>query len=698
MEQSELQPGDLLRVVLRRIWVVVLFFVVVVSVVAVGTFRAVPIYKSTAVLIIERPTSPNVGVEELLGSMSYFDSKKYYQTQYSLITGRSILSDLMGSIPFHAWPEFEGMADGEILSALEDSIEVEPRDASFLVDVSMTGRDPHEITRAVNRLVKIYMDHNNETTRQSIASGTNFLESEIPELQTKLETSFKNLTEFQENNNVLSDEENKGIILDEIKALRASLIQLEDRQDELHGRFESLMEAKQGGASPEVLAMILADVGVSRQVEKLREEKRLLEQDAMVIGARPSYVTSELASLHEQISGKDLAIGAEVEMAFRKLETELEETRRLVKVRKAREGQLYEASQILYRTLNEFKRLQDIYQRNYDLFDQFIQRHNELAAAKNAQPNNIRVEFPAEATMAPVRPRKALNLALAIVVGLLGGLLLAFFFEYLDDTIKGRDDVSRYLHLPPIGFVPAISNGRRVETGNRDLITFNSPQSIVSEAYRAIRTGIAFSGAGDERQVILITSASPREGKTTTAINIAVAMAQSGQKTLLVDTDLRRPRIHHTFELENSRGLTSVFINDFRLEEVIMPTEVENLYVLPCGPIPPNPSEILGSARMTEILDQLRSMFDRVVMDSPPTVAVTDASILGRLADSTIMVVSAHSTRKKVASQGKENLMNLGVNLSGVILNNMKSGRQGYSYSGYYYYGEYGSDAKDDAD
>jgi capsular exopolysaccharide synthesis family protein len=695
MEQgSDLHLGELLRIVQRRIWVVVLFFVVVVSVVAIGTFRATPVYEAVARLVIERPSTPSLPVEELLGNISTFDAKKYYQTQYSLLRGKRMLRDLMSSIPFSSWPEYEGLKDEDILSLLEDRIQVEPQEDSFLVDVKLVGQAPEAITQAVNRLVKIYMDRNDEATRETIATGATFLEREIPQLQEKLEESFRKLSSFQENNNVLSDEESKGLIIEEIKGLRASVAALEERLEELEGRNLSLGRAREG-SSPEVMAMILGDKNVQDQIDQLRQEKRALEQQASLLSSRPSYVRGELEALLAQVRSKDVAMKEEIRMALLKLETELEETRRLYASRKEREGHLFQESQRLYRTLNEFKRLQDVYQRNYVLFDQFIQRHNELAAARNARPNNIRVEFPAEVPTRPVRPRKALNLALALVVGLIGGLLLAFFFEILDDTIKGREDVRRILRLPPLGFVPAIEGGRRAESGIRDLITYKSPQSVVSEAYRSIRTGIAFSGAGNDRQVVLITSASPREGKTTTAINVAVAMAQSGQKTLLIDTDLRRPRIHQTFQFENSRGLTSVFINDFRIEEVIMPTEVENLYVLPSGPIPPNPSELLGSPRMAEILTQLRSMFGKIVLDSPPTVAVTDASILGQLADSTILVVSAHTTRKKIASQGKENLQSLGVNLSGVILNNMKSRRQGYYYSGYYY-NHYGADRGDD--
>jgi capsular exopolysaccharide synthesis family protein len=226
--------------------------------------------------------------------------------------------------------------------------------------------------------------------------------------------------------------------------------------------------------------------------------------------------------------------------------------------------------------------------------------------------------------------------------------------------------------------------------GKKDLYAYNQPKSTISEAFRGIRTALSYSSQKKVNRVYLVTSAGPKEGKTTITINVATVMAYSGTRTVLIDSDLRKPRIHKSFDLNNSRGLTNLIIGDATVDDVVQPTNVENLYVLPSGPIPPNPSELLGRERMTEILDELRTRFDRVLLDTPPIGAVTDAAVLGRIVDSVILVVHAGKTRKKLIERGLEQLSQIDVDVSGIVLNNLRIGRKRY-YPGYYHYYYYSS-------
>ncbi|MBI1852919.1 MAG: polysaccharide biosynthesis tyrosine autokinase [Planctomycetes bacterium] len=692
MESHELHLADAFRILMRRSWVVLLFFAVVVSVVAIGTFRATPVYRSTARLVIERPRETYLPIQEASSAVSYFDAEKFYNTQYGLLTSRRVLKKLADLYDFKTWPEFQGLDDDEILTKLERTIDVEPEKESFLVDVSFSGYDPKRTTDVVNSLVAIYLDVTSEVTEGAVASGEKLIAEKLPELQASLDRSLKDLQDFQENNNVISYEESKTINLDEIKRLRGSVQELEAKLDELKSKKATLEQARTDGKSLEVQFLIIDNAPVRETVEKIKEEKRALDREYSNLLARGSYKKADVEALENQVHAKEDLIRSHIELALLTFDNTYAQTERLVAERSARWEKLNAESQELYKKLTEYERMRNLYNHNKDLFDKVYQRYNELLVlkSKNTQPNNVRIEYSAEVPQRPERPKKALNLALAVLVGLLGGVGLAFFFEYIDDTIKSREDVDRYLRLPPLGFVPSMGNARKGPSGTRDLVTQTDPKSIASEAYRGIRTGLAFGTPGEGKKTILVTSSSPREGKTTTAINIAVTMAQSGQKTLLIDSDLRRPRIHKTFGLDNAVGLTSLFIGDSPLEQVIRPTDVENLFVLSSGPIPPNPSEILGSDMMRDVLASCRGAFDKIVLDSPPIIAVTDACILARMADATLLVVSAHNTRKKIAAQGLDLLRNLGVNITGVVVNNMKTGKRGYYYSNYYYQYEYG--------
>lgn len=700
--ETETHLMDYVRTVMRRIWVVVLFFVTVVGVVAIGTFKATPVYRATARLVIERPTASRLPIQEALSAMSVLETEKFYRTQYGLIESPKILRELCAIFDFRSSPEYADLSDEDLLAALADNVDVEPQEQSFLVDVSFQGHDPETVTEVLNQLVRIYIDHNDMAAERSIETGEKFVSEKLPELKDRLAESFRELTDFQTAHNVISDEENKEILRGEIRSLSESIASIQAELDLKRSRKSVMEEAKARGESIEAQFRMLGDSAAEEWIARSKEEKRKLEQDLAGVLIKASYVKSEVEGLKAQIRVKDEAIEEQMKLSIANFESDLRRTEILLESRRVSEAALLAKTQGIYRTLAEFRRLQDAYKLNYDLLDTFTKRHNELVASRNASTEGIRVECPAEPPERPVKPRKALNLLLASLVGLFGGIGLAFFFDYLDDTIKGREDIARYLGAPALGYIPAMPAARRGENPDRDLVTHLNPKSSISEAYRSVRTGLAFSRPADEHTVILVTSACPREGKTTTAINIAIAIAQSGQRVLLADTDLRRPRVHKTFGLDNSRGITTLFLKDVPVEEVVMATDVENLFVLPSGPIPPNPSELLGSPRMRQILDALRERFDKIVLDSPPTVAVTDASILGKIADTTLMVVNAHGTRKKVAAQGRENLATVGVSLTGVILNNMRAGRHGYYYyGGYSTYGYYPSEdvaPRDDAE
>ena len=317
---------------------------------------------------------------------------------------------------------------------------------------------------------------------------------------------------------------------------------------------------------------------------------------------------------------------------------------------------------------------------------------NQCAWPKPKSTSDVVLVEPASPPSNPIRPKVMQNTLLAAVVGGMLAVGLIFLIDALDNTIKGPDDVKRHLGLPVLGMI-AHTDGKE----KQGLVTISQPRSPVSEAYRALRTNIQFASVDFPIQTLLITSISPSDGKTTVSTNLSVALAQGGRNVILIDGDLRKPQIHRRMGLPNRKGLTSLFVQpDVRLDGSVQKSEVNNLYIMTTGSLPPNPSELLASDKMDHILDQLKNHADIVVIDTPPVMAVTDAVVLAKRADGLLLVIKPGVTKLAAAQQTIAQLRRLNVNILGVVLNDIPTNRSRYAYyyhsNGYYsyqnYYGE----------
>ncbi len=297
--------------------------------------------------------------------------------------------------------------------------------------------------------------------------------------------------------------------------------------------------------------------------------------------------------------------------------------------------------------------------------------------------NTLSVVEPAAIPSFPVGSSKMRTVLLAAAVGLVLALGTAVLLEYLDDTVKTPADVEKIMHLTTLAGVSRIPGDRYREK----LITVKHPRSPISEAYRVLRTNLQFSSLDRPLRTLVVTSPNPVEGKSTTVANLGVVMAQAGKSVILVDADLRRPVLHRVFQVENDRGLTDALLSEEpSLDGHLQPTGVENLRLLNTGPLPPNPSELLGSQRMARLIEQLKEEADVILFDSPPSLAVTDASVLATQTDGVLLVADAGRTRRNLAKESAERFQQVGANLLGVVLNRLKPGRGGYYYYYYHYY------------
>jgi len=331
------------------------------------------------------------------------------------------------------------------------------------------------------------------------------------------------------------------------------------------------------------------------------------------------------------------------------------------------------------------------------LFELVQRRLNEVSLSRLLESNNIRILDRATTPGAPVRPRVFFNMLLAVVLGVVLGVALAFLMEMLDTTVKSQEDIERKLQMPFLGVIPASGRTERrqrqwmegEDAPNPYLHIVHYPKSSVAECARTIRTNLMFMTPGRQLDVLLVTSPSPLEGKTTTVVNLSVAMAQSSLKTIVLEADMRRPRLAKALGIKESKGISTVLTGTSSLDEAIQPTQVAGLDILPCGPIPPNPAELFHTQGFKALLAELRERYDRVVIDSPPVIAVTDALILAQQCDGVVIISRAGSTQLALLTRTKQLLEGINAPLVGVILNGVNLENRHYGGT-YYYYRQYG--------
>ena len=325
-----------------------------------------------------------------------------------------------------------------------------------------------------------------------------------------------------------------------------------------------------------------------------------------------------------------------------------------------------------------------------------LQKQREVQIAQGDKGSEVSIENYSRVPRAPVGPARMRNVMLALILSLCAGIGLAFLLDFLDDTVKSLDDVDRYIHLPSLAMIPASRGGVRLKgipqaaasgppSESTALAMIDDVRSPIAESYRHLRTSLLLSSAGQPPRTILVTSSQPSEGKTTTAINTAFMLAQTGAEVLIIDCDLRRPRLHTQFEVANSKGLTTWLSGEKDLDRLLQTcSKTPNLKILTSGPVPPNPAELLGSEEMRRLLSLLGERFTHIVIDSPPAISFTDASILSTMVDGVMLVVHAGRSSRAVVRRAKQQLLDVGAHIFGVVLNNVKLESQDYYYSGYY--------------
>jgi succinoglycan biosynthesis transport protein ExoP len=672
-EEPEGALGDYFRILFKYGWLVLFLVVVFVAGAAVYTFGMEPVYEARATLEIQPPRNA-ISVEELMKLDPF--QREYFQTMVQRIMMREVLE-----------PVYEGhRKKGQSFDRFQSELEVEPEKGTDLVQVVLEGTDPERITSVVNEVAKSFLASVASDQAQSSKSTRKVLDVQASDLLQKIEESRNKVDAYLAQHGLLSSLENESQIL------RTQLEEITKRVEEtrIHlaeatANHEEVGRVKAAGGDLSTLPFVAEDQSF-RDLEKslLGIEQDLADMGESLGTVHPDYValSRKAKEVQRQRDDRIRKLVEQAEHEYAVCQTAFDQ---LDKSRQDLEGRLREVDRERF----EHDRLQRDLERYQSEYDRYLRTSGQLDPMSEIAGSSVKIRELAEKPKKPIRPRKVLNLSLAGLAGLLFGVLLAFLLDYLDDSMKTSEDVHRRTGLPVIGLVPDMGDARE-KLGSIDLVSLTNPESSVSEAYRALRTSLTYARAGEPIQAVLLTSAGPGEGKTTSAANLAVTLAHAGYRTLLVDGDMRHPRLHEVFSRENDRGLSSILARGEPLDGPIRETDVPGLFLLTTGPSPPNPSELLGSHAMRSFLAEARQHFDRIVFDSPPTGPVTDACVLAPLMDAVIQIVRAGTTSHRVVRKGRDQLIAVGGSHLGVLLNGSRTSRgkyNGYDYA-YYRYGQ----------
>ncbi len=695
----------------RRIWIVAAVVAVGLTLGVLYTMRQPRIYGATATVVVN-PTSPRVfgAREEVieLGTGSYWSNQEYYNTQVTIMTGfpmaKTTVAKSVAGVPLYdklaPAAKFPGKNEAERIELAAEMLKgmtsaAQDRE-SRVIAVTVQHTDPDLAKELANEQVKSYIGAILGKRTTGADKSSKYLAAEVDAAEKTLRASEEKLSAYKQANDILVTitlENEQSVIASDIQRYSAALSEARVKRIELAELRKRALALK----GEEVLASpVFALASNADTVDLLKNQYQLEKQKLLELEGDFGPKSSQHVQQRKKVDDLYAQIEREAKRAMRELDERYFASAGAENAFTAEVAKQQDRAKQLEALTTEYNRLArqaKIDEENYKLLLQRLE--NAEQEGRNEQINVDEQEFARAAFL--VSPKLKVNLMLALMASLMLGVALAFLRDYLDRTLKSAEEVESLVGAPLLGVIPLVAEA---PTGDdpkaqhdRDLYVFQHPTSRAAECCRSIRTNILFSAAGHPMKTITVSSPRPREGKTTTTIYMGTTMAQSGQRVLLIDTDLRRPRLHKSLGVSKQRGLTNLILGDASMDDVIKSTDIPNLYVLPCGPRPPNPVELLLTARFKEVLTQLEARFDYILLDSPPVLAVTDAVVLSRISDGVMLIAQAGKTQRDEISIAARQFRDVDARILGLIMNDMDVSKKRYGYYYYYSYGAYG-DAK----
>jgi succinoglycan biosynthesis transport protein ExoP len=704
---------DYLIILRKHQWLILTFLLTVVTVVTIASFKMKPVYEAAARVEVDKEAQNMQPFPDSNSYGEFEDTENYIETQTKVLQSETLALMTIKSLDLARFPEFGGSANSlafqhagpasrrpAILGAFLGRLSVKRVVNTRLIEVQFEAEDPQLAAEVVNAHLQNYVEQNFRSKYDATTQASNWLSAELEELRIKVEKSEDARIAYERENQIWQIDEKQDITTQKLADLSKAVT---DAQTDVAEK-EALYRMAVSGNVDALPAARGNDV-ISSLIKRQSELDELYAEALDQYGPNFPKVLRLAAQQKEVQQNLDSARKTMVESVNEEFETARSHVELL---QEALDKQKSEANDLAEK-LVQYHILQHDAESNKQLYDGLLQKLKEAGIMAGLRSSNIRVVDPALAPAYPSRPQKARNILLAVLVGLVGGVGLALFREYLDNTVKSPDDIEALTGLPSLAVVPSLpglnaSHGRfsrlareaapQAASGPRvELLSYIQPKSQISEAFRALRTSLLLSQADHPPQVILVTSALPREGKTTAAVNLAVTLAQLGDRTLLMDSDLRKPGIRRALNLTIGKevGLSSYLAGVSTLDEVTIPhPTINNLVALTTGPVPPSPADLLSSHRMREAIVELRHRFKFIVIDSPPVMAATDAVILSALTDGVLLVVRSGETPKEAFTRTRDLLAAVKCRLLGVVLNAVDSSAPDYYYSYRYYPYAYG--------
>jgi capsular exopolysaccharide synthesis family protein len=743
---SSAEPAHLreyFAVVLKRKWLILSLMVVVTSLVAIQMYRLPSVYEAYTQIQIEQRSKSVLTTGRGGDLVIRANDPNYWNTQLAKLKTQKLARQVIIRLDLHNNPAFLGASRGTGIIAglrrvitgakpkdaapqkdasavpvldegdlsfdqqitpelarklepfedtLRENLMVDPVERTNLVNIRFNHTDPQIAANVVNTLANIFRENDIIDETAGADRANTLLGNQIVELQAQIQRDQgARLAYLRGHNLPLGNKPAQNLTEVRLTTYSSQLQTAEADRKDAEAAYNSALKARSGGSVWDV-----PEVQKNDNINKLRARISELEEQRAALMVTYTAEWPAVQKIDEQLKKLNADLEKQPEQVLAGMKTRYEAARD--KEAKLRSSYFAEQGTANAQSTSELG-LSDLSQRietNKQLYQTYLQRQRELQVTASDRTNNVSTVEEARTPREPIGPPRMRNIIVAFLLSLGVGVGLAFLLDYLDDTLKSVEDVDRHLHLPTLALIPAPREARRFlgRSGapepdprtNTALALIDDVRSPVAEAYRHLRTSLLLSSAGQPPKTILVTSSQPSEGKTTTVVNIATMLAQTGADVLVLDCDLRRPRVHAHFGLPNTRGVTNYLSGDSNVSELVQTYDkLPNLKVISSGPVPPNAAELLGSDEMRKLLYVLAENFTHIVIDSPPAISFTDASILSTMVDGVMLVVHGGRSSRATVRRAKQQLQDVGAHIFGIVLNNVKmEGTDYYYYSGYY--------------
>ncbi|HZQ91801.1 MAG TPA: polysaccharide biosynthesis tyrosine autokinase [Terriglobales bacterium] len=690
-------------IVLKHKWLIGACVVLGTVIAAIAAFKATPIYEAVGRVAINRENNDALGIKNPNDSSSVddWDLSVLLDTHAKILASDPIALEVIHKLGLgQAAPEAgsgiqvksrqDQDRESAQLASFKNGLQVKPLPRTRILEIHYFSPDPQLAARVVNSISEVYVEHNFKSKYESTMQTSDWISKQLSDLLVKVEASQEALVRYQKEHGIVGLDEKQNIVTEKLQGLNKELTEAEaDRAAK-----EALYRIAQQGRPD----LVTTGPTENSTIAQLRLKEADLKQRVAELNTQfgPSYpkvieANEQLRQVQASIRQESQDTGSRARNAY------LAAVQREKLLRAALEQQKLEANK-LNESAIQYNILKRDAESNRQLYEGLLQKLKEAGVIAGLKSSNIQIVDPARVPTSPARPNIPRNITLAFLFSLAFGIMLSFAVEVLDNTLRTPDQVQMVASLPPLAIIPAGQLGaarnrmlpgattRRLTPADQvGLVSFAHPRSALAESYRALRTSLLLSSTGAPPKVILVTSALAQEGKTTTAVNSAIVLAQKNAKVLLIDADMRRPSIHRVLGIKQGPGLSNFLGGKESAENVVQSyPQVPNLSVIPAGPVAAHPAEMLGSVTMSRALARWREQYDHIIIDTPPSLNVTDAVLLSVEADTVILVIRSGRTTKQALRRARDLLLRVNAKLAGVVVNAVDlSGADHYYYYGY---------------